>query len=54
VAQKYGEVVESGPFSLEPANWVHIRYSHADEAQRALLRNGYQVRALRLSSQCTG
>lgn len=38
-------MVTSGSFAAEPVNWVHVQYSHADEAQRALLRDGYQVRS---------
>jgi hypothetical protein len=35
--------VDSGAFASETANWVHIRFSHADEAHRALLRDGQQA-----------
>ena len=36
--------MDSGAFAPVPANWVHIRYSHVDEAQRALMRDGFQAR----------
>jgi len=44
--QKCGEIKASGSFSSAPANWIHICYGHADEAVRALNRNGQQVRFL--------
>lgn len=42
-AQKCGEIKKSGSFASVPANWVHLCFGHADEAMRALSRNGQQL-----------